>query len=82
MEQDKKSGNNGYELRKAAGLYWLLDLHQDGEHIWEIAVYMLLGLAGFLCLPERHCGFPLPVPSSASPPFYCWMRVCNPGQTS
>lgn len=32
MEQDKKSGNNGYELRKAAGLYWLLDLRQDGEH--------------------------------------------------
>lgn len=100
MEQDKKSGNNGYELRKAAGLYWLLDLRQDGEHykpplamnemdwrlcgqhIWEIAVYTLLGLAGFLCLPERHIGFPLPVPSSANPPFYCWMSVCNPGQTS
>lgn len=32
MEQDKKSGNDGYELRKAAGLYWLLDLRQDGEH--------------------------------------------------
>ena len=32
MEQDKKSGNNGYELRKAAGLYWLLDLRQGGEH--------------------------------------------------
>ena len=32
MKQDKKSGNNGYELRKAAGLYWLLDLRQGGEH--------------------------------------------------
>ena len=25
-------GGNGYELRKAAGLYWLLDLQQSGEH--------------------------------------------------
>ena len=32
MKQDKKSSNNGYELRKAAGLYWLLDLRQGGEH--------------------------------------------------
>lgn len=32
MEQVKKSGNNRYELRKAAGLYWLLDLRQSGEH--------------------------------------------------
>lgn len=32
MDMTKKYGSNGYELRKAAGLYWLLDLRQSGEH--------------------------------------------------
>ena len=32
MDRTKQYGSNGYELRKAAGLYWLLDLRQSGEH--------------------------------------------------
>lgn len=100
MEQDKKSGNNGYELRKAAGLYWLLDLRQGGEHYkpplamnemdWRLRRTAYLGDCGVYAFGP--CRFPMLIgtalrlfiarASSANPPFYCWMRVCNPGQTS
>ncbi len=31
MHKTNGYGSNGYELRKAAGLYWLLALQQSGE---------------------------------------------------
>lgn len=30
MEKDRTGGNSRYQLRKAAGMYWILDMEQEG----------------------------------------------------